>query len=281
VAQPHWAIQGTVTRIENASVDGVAPAGSVWSNADDMAKWSAMLLAGGKAGTRTLLSPAAVEELFKPQAMVTSDAFYPTARLTRPKWTTYGLGWFQQDYRGHAVDYHTGSIDGMVAIHGLLRDQGVGVIVLANLDHAELRHAIMLDVFDRYIGGARRDWSGDLRSMYQELGAEAEAAAKKAEAARVADTKPSLPLSAYAGAYSDPLYGDAVVTVEGNRLRLTYGGAYSGLLDHWHFDTFRARWDAAWRGTALVSFGLDTRGRPAHLETMGARFTKAPAARGQ
>lgn len=279
VAQPHWVIDGTVTRIENASVDGVAPAGSVWSSVEDMAKWSAMLLAGGKSGARTLLSPATVDELFAPQTIVTREAFYPTARLTRPKWTTYGLGWFQQDYRGHAADYHTGSIDGMVAIHGLLRDQGVGVIVLANLDHAELRHAIMLDVFDRYIGGARRDWSTDLRSMYQGMAAEANAAQRKVEAARVADTKVSLPLSAYAGTYSDPLYGDAVVRLEGDRLRLTYGSAYSGFLEHWHFDTFRARWDAAWRGTALVSFGLDAQGQPASIEALGARFPRVPTTR--
>ena len=42
----------------------------------------------------------------------------------------------------------------MVAIHGLLRDAHIGVYVLANRDHAELRHAIMLNVFDRFIGGA-------------------------------------------------------------------------------------------------------------------------------
>ena len=52
---------------------------------------------------RVLLKPATVEELFKPQTMVTAEAFYPTARLTKPKWTTYGLGWFQQDYRGRAA----------------------------------------------------------------------------------------------------------------------------------------------------------------------------------
>jgi hypothetical protein len=134
-----------------------------------MAKWSTMLLAGGKAGSGVLLAPGTTEELFTPQAMVTAEAFYPTARLTKPKWKTYGLGWFQQDYRGRAVDYHTGSIDGMVAIHGLLRDERAGVVVLANLDHAELRHAIMLDVFDRYIGGARRDWSSDLQGLYDGL----------------------------------------------------------------------------------------------------------------
>ena len=48
VAQPHFTVDNKVTVIENASVGGVAPAGSVWSSVHDMAKWSAMLLAGGR-----------------------------------------------------------------------------------------------------------------------------------------------------------------------------------------------------------------------------------------
>jgi CubicO group peptidase (beta-lactamase class C family) len=224
---------------------------------------------------RVLLSAATVDELFKPQTIVTPEAFYPTARLTKPKWMTYGLGWFQQDYRGRAVDYHTGSIDGMVAIHGLLRDQRVGVLVLANRDHAELRHAVMLDVFDRFIGGDRRDWSAELRAFYAGLEKEADAERHKAEARHVMATKPSLPLASYAGTYSDPLYGEVVVTLQGDRLEARYGSAFVGRLEHWQFDTFRATWDAAWRGTTLATFVLDEDGRPARLETMGERFTRA------
>ena len=275
VAMPHFTVDGVVRVIENASVDGVAPAGSVWSSVHDMAKWNAMLLAGGKANEQVLLSAATLDELFKPQALVTTEAFYPTARLTKPKWTTYGLGWFQQDYRGRAVDYHTGSIDGMVAIHGLLRDQGVGVVVLGNRDHAELRHAVMFDVFDRFIGGPRRDWSTDLRALYDSLQQDADSARRKAEQRRVAGTKPSLALAAYAGTYSDPLFGDVVVTIDGAGLRAKYGHAYVGSLEHWHYDTFRAAWDAAWRGTSLVTFVLDAEGRPSRLEALGARFTRA------
>ena len=274
VASPHDAVDGKVRVIQNATVDSVAPAGSVWSSVTDMAKWSAMLLNGGKAGGRTILTPQTVEELFKPQTLVTSAGFYPTARLTRPKWTTYGLGWFQQDYRGRAVDYHTGSIDGMVAIHGLLRDANTGVIVLANRDHTELRHAIMLNVFDRFIGSAARDWSTELRALYEGMQKEADAGRQKAEARRVPGTSPTLSLARYAGTYSDPLRGDVVVTLEGTQLRARYGGAYAGVLEHWNYDTFRAKWDAGWRGTALVTFVLDTAGQPSRLEIMGGSFSR-------
>jgi len=274
VAMPHDVVDGTLRVIENASVDGVAPAGSVWSNVEDMSKWMRMLLDGGRVNGRVLLEPDTVAELFRPQAMVTRQAFYPTARLTKPHWTTYGLGWFQQDYSGRAVDFHTGSIDGMVAIHGLMRDERLGVFVLANRDHAELRHALMLNVFDRFTGAGERDWSVELQKLYGDLQRESDERRRKEESRRVAGTNPSLPPARYAGIYSDPLHGDVVVTEEAGRLRARYGTAYVGTLEHWNYDTFRARWDAAWRGTALVTFTLDSGGEPATLQALGARFRR-------
>ena len=274
VAMPHDLVDGQLRTIENATVDGVAPAGSVWSSVEDMAKWMQMLLAGGTVNGRVLLKPETVTELFTPQAMVTLQAFYPTARLTKPHWRTYGLGWFQQDYRGRAVDFHTGSIDGMVAIHGLMRDERLGVFVLANRDHAEVRHALMLNVFDRFTGAGERDWSAELITLYRDLRKEEDARRQKEESLRVTGTSPSLPMERYAGTYSDPLYGDVLVSVDAGRLRARYGTAYSGALEHWNYDTFRAKWDAAWRGTALVTFVLDPHGQPTALQALGARFRR-------
>ena len=165
VASPHDVVHGEVRVIENASVDPVAAAGAVWSSVADMSKWMAFLLDGGQAGGRRLLSQQTFAELFTPQTIAPFE-MYPTTRLTKPHWMTYGLGWFQQDYRGQAVDFHTGSIDGMVAIHGLIRDERLGVYVLANLDHGEFRHAIMYSVFDRYAGRAGPDWSSEFLNLY-------------------------------------------------------------------------------------------------------------------
>jgi CubicO group peptidase (beta-lactamase class C family) len=274
VASPHDMVKKELRVIENASVDGVAPAGSVWSSVSDMAKWMQFMLDGGLVNGRALLQPKTVAELFKPQAMVGPDGFYPTARLTKPHWTTYGLGWFQQDYRGRAVDFHTGSIDGMVAIHGLIRDERLGVYILANRDHAELRHALMLDVFDRYAGKSDHDWSAEIRTLYAGLQREAEEQQAKEDHRRVTGTSPSLALQKYAGTYSDPLFGDVVVTYDGTRLHARYGAAFVATLEHWNYDTFRASWDAAWRDTALLTFVLNEHGEPARLEGMGAHFAR-------
>ena len=51
--------------------------------------------------------------------------FYPTVELTQPNWRTYGLGWFQQDFQGRKIDFHTGSLSGLIAIIGLDRNNFV------------------------------------------------------------------------------------------------------------------------------------------------------------
>ena len=129
--------------IENTSVDPVASAGAVWSSVSDMAKWMQFLLDGGRIGGSggKRCSRSHVRRAVQAADDRAAD-IYPTRAAQaavddlRARLVSAGL-------RGRAVDFHTGSIDGMVAIHGLIRDERLGVYVLANLDHAELRHALM------------------------------------------------------------------------------------------------------------------------------------------
>ncbi len=280
MARPHDRVDGEGVVIENASVSPVDAAGSVWSSAADMGRWLAFLLRGceTEAG-EALLEPETCEELFTPQTVIRGEV-YPTARLVEPHWSTYGLAWFQQDYEGRKVDFHTGSIDGMVAIAGLIRDEGLGVYVLANRDHAELRHALMYRVFDLHDPEPPRDWSADVMALYDSLAARQDSIRAARETERVAGTEPSLDLDAYAGTYSDPLYGTAEVSLdEDGRLRFRYG-RMSGRLEHWHFDTFRVRWDRAWRGSRLVQFQLGDDGDVERLEAGGPEFERRdPAVR--
>jgi len=255
VARPHDRVEGRIVPIENASVDAIPAAGSVWSSVHDMSLWLRMLLAEGVAvdGSR-ILSEEVVDEMFRPQTLVPTEAFYPTQRLTRPKWMTYGLAWFQHDYRGHKVDFHTGSIDGMVAIAGLIRDLDLGVYVLANRDHVEVRHALMYRAFDHFLEGPGRDWSSELKELYDELAGEAERAEASSVARRVEATTPTHEAEAYVGTYADPLYGRLTVTLGDDGLRADYGPGRPGSLEHWSYDTFRLVFDARWRGSTLATF---------------------------
>ncbi|MFL5581464.1 MAG: serine hydrolase [Gemmatimonadaceae bacterium] len=268
VAAPHWrfgpAGRDTVRAIENASVDAVAPAGAVWASVADMARWLVVVADSGRSATGAqVLAAPSVAELLRPQQIVPSGEFYPSQRLTHPHWTTYGLGWFQQDYAGRKLDFHTGSIDGMVAIAGIVADARFGVFVLANVDHAEVRHALLLRAVDTWLGTGTRDWSTELRTVYRGLAAQGDSARRAAEARRVPGTRPSLALERYAGTYGDSLLGDVTVTHEHGALLLRRGPRLVADLEPWHYDTFRATWRRRWQGADLVTFVLDARGEPA------------------
>lgn len=283
-AKPHIEINDTIravnSRIEEGLVDAVGPAGSIWTCPDDVAAWMICMLDSSRyttGGTRkTLLKPATWAELFKPQTLVTDSQFYPTQYLTKPIWKTYGLGWFQHDYRGHRVNFHTGSLTGMVAIHGQLPDQKLAVYVQGNLDHAELRHALMYRAFDEFALGLSNDWSTEFRQLYGALKQRGKLAERKADSTRVLNTKPSLPLNAYVGSYTDPLYGKVEVTQKEGRLYAYINNLLTGYLDHWHFDTFRMVFDQFWNGKESVSFILDTKGKVARLNSGGMELTKVP-----
>jgi CubicO group peptidase (beta-lactamase class C family) len=279
-AVPHWPRGDSLLVIKNSLADGIAPAGAVWSNVADMSRWLRFLIDSGRFGGRQLLSVQTWSELFKPQVVIPTGADpSPPVRLSRPHWRTYGLGWFQQDYAGRQVDFHTGSLNGMIAILGLMREEQLGVYILGNTDHAELRHALMFYIFDLFLGLPLRDWSAELLSLYRREWARADSIARVAASRRILDTRPSLPLEQYAGTYRDSLFGRADVAFENGVLTLRISSTQRATLEHWHYDTFQARWDDWWRGTTQVSFVIGPSGSAERLEFGGQVLRRAPGRR--
>ncbi|MCC6930274.1 MAG: serine hydrolase [Gemmatimonadaceae bacterium] len=275
VASPHEVIDDTMRVIANRAVDPVAPAGSVWSSVSDMAKWMRFVLDSGRVGGRRLVSERAFNDWLSPQVVVPVSDFYPTSSLASVRRVNYGLGWFLHNYGGDEVAMHTGSIDGMSAIIGLIPERRVGVYILANSDHAELRHALMFRAFDLFNGRRQRDWSGEVKTLFDGLDAAARAQRTAFEKSRVAGTRPSLALEGYAGTYADSLNGTVVVSVRDGALRVVRGKGFAGRLEHWHYDTFVARWDDRRSSLAPVTFSLDARGRVTSLRIGAATFGRA------
>lgn len=276
VATPHGVSNDLLRVIKNRPVDPVAPAGSIWSSVNDMSRWMRFILDSGRVNGKRLVSEATFKEMLSPQ-VVADPTTYPALTMSKPHFFLYGLGWFLQDYNGQAVAMHTGSIDGMSAIIGLIPDKKLGVYVLANADHVELRHALMYEVFDRFGGAAgakKRDWSADLLAMFKAQETQAAEAQKQALARRVTNTKPSLPAASYAGTYRNVTYGDVIVTASGEALHLKFGNAYEGDLSHWQYETFRAKWTTRNGGEGSVTFRPDGAGRIAALQLAGNTFTR-------
>jgi CubicO group peptidase (beta-lactamase class C family) len=272
VATPHALVRDTVRVVPVRSTDGVAPAGSVWSSVSDMSRWMRFMLDSGRVGDRRLITPATFNEIVAPQIRAPM-AEYPALRLARPNTFSYALGWFVQDYHGATVWMHTGSIDGMSAIIGLMPDRRLGVYVLANLDHAELRHALMYQVFDLYAGAALRDWSAEVRALFE--GPRGRQAAAVTAQAPSAPTTPALPLERYVGTYADSTYGDVVVSLADGALDARYATLDFGRLDAGPYDTFRPHAPSPALGSPTLTFVPDGAGSVASLSVFGVTFTKA------
>jgi len=255
---PHYEIADQIKIITETSADPIAPAGAAWSTADDIAKWVNFLLNNAKTGDQLLLKEKTHAELFKPQIIIPPNQFYPTVALTKPHWTTYGLGFFQHDYRGEMVNFHTGSLAGRTAIIGLLKDQNLGVYIFGNLDHAEVRHALMYKVFDLFaFHDPTRDWSKELLELYGDIKHKGEQQREMLVKKRVNDAPASHSLSEYVGIYSDPFLGKIEVKLQDDRLTAIISKKATAVLNHWHFDTFQATWDLEWWGKSLIDFELD------------------------
>ncbi|MBL7851512.1 MAG: serine hydrolase [Cyclobacteriaceae bacterium] len=281
--KPHYRLQGKIQVIGHTNDDEVSAAGSVWSSITDMSKWTLCMLdsskypstSSGQTPGDRLLKPQTWAEMFKPHTLVTSSQFYPTQQLTKPNWMTYGLGWFQHDYKGHKVNFHTGSLSGLIALHAQLPDASLGYYFLGNLDHAEVRHALMYKAFDLFSLGGTRDWSTEIKLLYTNLNNQQERQIASLEAQRVKETKPSLALTEYAGKYTDPLYGTVEVSVQGNALRLNLNGVENGTAEHWNYDTFYGPWDKAWYGKFAVQFKLNLFGKVEGLVLDGAEYKRS------
>lgn len=275
----HFEIDNTLRIIDEVPVDPVPAAGATWSTARDMGNWLQFLLAGGQYKEKRLVSEKNFHELFSPQALVPANNFYPSTALTKPHWTAYGLGWFLQDYRGKFIAMHTGSMDGRTALIGLLPDDGLGVYVFGNADHVEIRHAIMLKVFDLYTGAPDRDWSADLQKVYADAKTKQHNTIAERAKTRIANTRPSLPLKAYAGKYTHPVWGDLVISYQNGKLKFSSGAGEqnAGFLQHWNYDTFRLTQGDGRYGWSLIQFSLAPDGSIANLaweNSDGYRFKK-------
>ncbi len=263
-----------IVRLPHSFADQIGAAGMIWSAPKDISNYLTFLVNDGVYKNDTLVKPATFNYLFKPHALQPEGGMYPTTALTKPNWNTYGLGWFQQDYRGSKLDFHTGSLGGLVAIAGVVHDKNMAVYVFANLDHAELRHAIMLKAIDLFVfNDDGRDWHAEVFELYNGITEKDLEKQKKKVDERVNNTKPSLPLNAYNGVYTNKMLGKATVTQIGDSLEVNFNAHITYRASHWHYDTFITNKDPSSGGKFEVRFDLDNNGEVKQLDFMGEVFT--------
>lgn len=268
VASSHTWHDDRVIATARRNYDNIGGAGSVFSSVHEMAQWIRLQVGGGVYGGKRLISEETMRELHTPQVVIRSDTaaerMYPGTHLR-----AYALGWNVQDYHGHELVHHSGSLNWTRTHVMMVPDAGIGVVVIANLGSSNLQLGIAYRVIDALLGLPQRDWSAELLALAKRAEARSEERAREVEQRRIPNTRPSLALDAYAGTYRSDVYGDVTLRVEGARLILDYAPDYVADLEHWHHDTFRAVWRRPGFGRDFVTFSLNRDAEAAELELDG------------
>lgn len=98
----------------------IAPAGALWSNANDMGKYLIMLLNHGIAANgQQVISAENLAYLWKPRVHIDAQI-------------SYGLGWHVEDYHGLTVIHHPGGTVGFVSELIVIPELDVGFALLSN-----------------------------------------------------------------------------------------------------------------------------------------------------
>ena len=261
LATPHGEVNDTLRVLSWRNIDNIAPAGSINSNVVEMANWVRLQLGKGKFGGKQIITSQQVEEMHKPHTIVPLEGVW---KMFNPNsnFLLYGLGWFLNDYRGKKVVQHGGNIDGMTALVAMIPEDNFGMVILTNMNGTALTYVLMNRTFDHHLRAPVRDWSGEMYKSYAVLLQQGREAQKRVEAQRVSGTKPSLPLAQYTGTFVDSMYGEAVISERNGQLQISRGPAWQGMMEHWHFDTFRTDWGSPVLGKSLVTFRLSAAGKP-------------------
>ena len=255
--------------------DQIGAAGMIWTCAADMENYLRFLVGGGTYKEQVVLKPETFSYLFKPHTLLPESGFYPTRELTHPDWLSYGLGWFQHNYKGEKLDFHTGSIGGLIAIAGIMHDKKTAVYVMANRDHAELRHAILYKALDLWaFKDSSRDWHSEVFELYETLAKKGEEQEKELLKNRVPNTQTSLAMDAYTGTYSHPMLGEVTVSLVPEGMQMGFNDFVSFKAQHWHYDTFLISPENRYRFEGFFNFHLGTDGSVAEMEAFGERFAK-------
>ena len=123
-------------------------------------------------------------------------------------------------------------------------------------------------------GRFRKDYLAEGLKRFEAATAAQAAREKQTEAERAKDSKPSLALARYAGAYVDDMYGEITIAASGDGLEFRWQSSRSPLV-HWQYNSFRTELPSG--ADSFVTFQIGRDGRVARVDIDGlGSFTPKP-----
>jgi Beta-lactamase/Domain of unknown function (DUF3471) len=187
--------------------NNLVPAASIISNVKDLANWLLFQLDSGRYNGQRIM-PFAVLQRTRDVNINTGSGksgLYPI------HFRGYGLGLFAADYNGRQVYWHTGSNGGMSSNICFVPEERLGIAILTNKENQNFFEALRYQVLDAYLGMPYVNRSLQQLGGFNQ-GRKEQAKKIAAWKERTGKTPPALPLAAYTGTYTHPIYGTLTIS---------------------------------------------------------------------
>ena len=224
-----------IHRTDYYNIGSMAPAGSINSSVNDMAKWVTTWIYGGKSGSKEILPASYAKDAMSSQMVIAGGV--PTAEKPDIQFANYGFGWFLASYKSHYRVEHGGNIDGFSASTCFFPTDSIGIIVLCNQNGSTVPSIVRNLIADRMLGLKYFDWETDLKKASDSAKAKVKEAEKTSTQNLKKDTKPTHNLKDYEGLYNNKGYGTLEVAAKDDSL-FAYVGSHVWWLKHYIYDAF-------------------------------------------
>lgn len=239
--------------LEFLNYDNSGPATSINSNVEDLLKWVQLMLNKGVYNNDTIFSPTQYYTLTAPHTLMNAGK---AETPNKTHFYAYGLGWFMYDMKGIKVIQHGGGLPGFHSKVVIIPEENLGFVILAN-QLSGLVEALYKRILDHYLTGSNTDWA----ALYFETGKKREALQEEKRSQKEAILRTGEPSrlkpTAFIGHYEDAMYGQAKITMNGDRLYLTLiptADLFHGKLEPLSEDTYKIEFEDPFLPPGYVSF---------------------------
>ncbi|KAF9137200.1 hypothetical protein BG015_002806 [Linnemannia schmuckeri] len=250
-----------------------APAGDIYMNVVDLAKWGRVILKEGELDGKQILNKESIQETLKSHNIIQLPQrrrdFSPTMR--------YGLGWMLDSYKGHAIIHHGGCNSGYRSHLAFYPDDDLVVAHLTNIYITDLPTNLPYYIADGLLELPKTvNWLEEVSPKTTQETYDMFAMIRKGNLPDRIEGKPrSHNLADYVGEYAHPVYGKITVTLQEND---NGGGLHMKMrtleskLEHYHYESFKGHvHDFALKSNVLLTFQTGGMGTvdAIHVTVMG------------
>ncbi len=267
IAKPHDLYDGKAKELAFNDEFYLFPGSSgVNITANDMGKWLLFHLNNYKVGNETFISPEHIADMRRSYVDGSKELVgqqFPKERVTK---VDLGLGWFMYDFGVDSKRIHVleqmGGICGARALMAIVPSENLGIAVLANLGGMRASlfpEALVQKFFDIYLGIEGMDWAKKIHDKFVQVKNKVKL---QLDAMRLQNPQPHRPLKVYVGRYTNKLYGDVKIILEGDKDLFIFYRGYKIPIKHLNGDRFVCRGRELSEGYSfddecIVEFGIE------------------------